>query len=259
MPSTLTRGPLPARVYWTRRLVVAGLAFGLVFALAHLLGGGGDAASAPEARQAAARTRTTTPTTTPASPTVSLPAPVETPRKKHPHRVTKPTPPPLAEPNGTCSDDDVAVTPAVPRAYAGQPVTVVLKLRTIESPACTWSVSPDSLTVKITSGADDIWFSRQCRRAIPRDDVVVRNTQNTRVELTWSGRRSDENCSRLTDWAMPGWYHVSAAAYAGEPSDVQFRLRRPEAQVVTKTVKPKQDKGKQTNQTKKGKKSQKVD
>ena len=239
MPSTLTRGPLPARVYWTRRLVVVGLAFGLVFAVAHLLGGGSDASTTPRARQAAAHTRVTPtePATTPAAPTVSLPTEPATKAAQHKKR-TKPTPPPLAEPEGTCSDDDVAVTPAVPRAYAGQPVTMVMKLRTIQSPACTWTVSPDSLTVKITSGADDIWFSRQCTRAIPREDVIVRNTQNTRVEMTWSGRRSDDTCSRLTDWAMPGWYHVSAAAYAGEPSDAQFRLRRPEARVVTETAKP---------------------
>ena len=55
----------------------------------------------------------------------------------------------------------------------------------------------------------------------------------------------------LTDWAMPGWYHVEAAALGGEPSDVQFQLTAPEREVVTKTipVKPKRD-GKKSDQDK---------
>src|SRR5437764_9106183 len=43
------RGPLPARVYWTRRLLLVAVAFALVFGLAHLLGGStsGGNGSAP--------------------------------------------------------------------------------------------------------------------------------------------------------------------------------------------------------------------
>jgi hypothetical protein len=260
MSSTLTRGPLPARVYWTRRLLLLGTVFALVFAFAHLLGGGSDAASAPQARQAAARTKpasTTTPSTsTSVAPLPTLPAVPGTTKAAHHQKNVKPTPPPLAEPEGTCSDADIAVTPAVHHAFAGEPVTMVMKLRTIQSPACTWTVSPDSMTVKITSGADDIWFSRECTRSIPRHDVVVRNTQSTKVELTWSGRRSDDTCSRFAGWAMPGWYHVSAAAYAGEPSDVQFRLRRPTASPpATETTKP-DSKSSQQDQQKQGSKTQ---
>ena len=53
MPS-LTRGPLPARVYWRRRLLVLGSALLLVFAFARLLGAGSDGSSTPEAAQVAA-------------------------------------------------------------------------------------------------------------------------------------------------------------------------------------------------------------
>lgn len=237
MPPTLTRGPLPARVYWTRRLVVAGLAFGLVFAFAHLFGGSSDATSKPQARQAAAQIKPTT-ASSDAAPTAGPTVPQGPVKQHRTKKDATPKPPPLAEPEGSCSDSDVSVTPAVHHAFAGGPVTMVMKLRTIDSPACTWTVSPDSLTVKITSGADDIWFSRECTRSIPQQDVVVRNTQTTKVELTWSGRRSDDTCSRYAGWAMPGWYHVSAAAYAGEPADVQFNLRHAQPTVVTKTDKP---------------------
>src|SRR3954451_8813871 len=45
----LTRGPLPARVYWVRRLLVLGTAFALVLGIGHLLSGGSDATSGEDA------------------------------------------------------------------------------------------------------------------------------------------------------------------------------------------------------------------
>jgi hypothetical protein len=240
---TLTRGPLPARVYWTRRLLLLATAFAVVFGLAHLFGGSSDATSKPQARQAAAQTRATgeaTPSedaTLPA-PTVGPTQPATQPGSKQDQKLTIHRPPPLPDPEGDCADEDIAVTPTVHHPVAGGQVTFVMKLRTIEATACTWHVSPDSMTVKVTSGEDDIWFSRVCTKSIPREDVVVRNSHNTKVDVVWSGRRSDDECSRLTDWAMPGYYHVSAAAYAGEPSDTQFKLEKPDAPIVTETVKP---------------------
>jgi len=110
------------------------------------------------------------------------------------------------------------------------------------SEACTWRVSPDALTVAITSGKDAIWNTRECPRAIPRQDVVVRKAVTTNVGVVWKeAKRSDEGCAtRTTTWALPGWYHVTAAALGGEPSDLQFELTAPTAGTVTKTATPKQ-------------------
>ncbi len=57
--------------------------------------------------------------------------------------------------------------------------------------------------------------------------------------VVWNGKRSDDECSRLTDWALPGWYHVAAAALAGEPSDAQFELEQPRRQ----PAEPERDRG----------------
>ena len=47
MPTTVRpRGPLPARVYWTRRIVVLGIPLLLVVVLARVLGGSSDAKDA---------------------------------------------------------------------------------------------------------------------------------------------------------------------------------------------------------------------
>ncbi|WP_028638788.1 hypothetical protein [Nocardioides sp. URHA0032] len=231
----LTRGPLPARVYWTRRLLVLGTALALVFGIGRLLISGSDGASGEDA--AAQVAADTTPTTTPSDTTLTT---AVTPSGTN-HRTSTPDPTPtLAVPEGECAGTDIAVTPKVTNAVGGRPVRIVLQLRTLETPACTWRIDRDAVTVNITSGKDQIWSSRQCPRAIPVSDVVVRQAVTTNVALTWSARRSDDACSKFTDWAGLGWYHVTAAALGGEPSDVQFELKAPTATTITRTAQPTQ-------------------
>ena len=237
MPA-LTRGPLPPRVYWVRRLLVLGTAVALVFGIGRLLTGGSDGSSGDDtATQVAAGT---TPTVSdPATDLVPSSTPSSTPgRNGSPSADPTPT---LAEPEGACDGTDVAITPKVKDAIAGRDVTIVLQLRTLESEACTWRVDRNALTVSITSGKDHIWSSRQCPRAIPVRDVVVRQAVTTNVGVTWTqARRSDDGCTRYTGWALPGWYHVTAAALGGEPSDLQFQLTTPAAATITKTASPTQ-------------------
>lgn len=210
----------------------------LVLGLARLLTGG-DGSSAPERAVRVAATPSPSTTSLPVArePRASEPGPVpaEKEKKAEPEPV-------LVAPDGVCAAEDIAVTPVIDRAVAGRNVLLVLELRTVASAACTWQVSPENLTVKITSGEDDIWSSGDCPRAVPTRNVVVRQAVGTRVGVRWSGRRSDDECSRFTEWALPGWYHVAAAALAGEPSDLQFELERPRRPVVTQTVPAKPDK-----------------
>ena len=236
MPA-LTHGPLPARVYWVRRLMILGTAVLLVFALARMLGGSSDATSSGDdgtARLSADGASASAPIST-QSPTATKQTTTPGPA------VTTSAAPVLAAPVGVCKGSDIAVTPKVENAVAGRDVIVVLQLRTLSSPACTWRVSPDVVTVAVTSGDDAIWNSRDCRRAIPRRDVVVRHDVTTKVGVIWKqAKRSDEDCSPRTAWALPGWYHVTAAALGGEPSDLQFELATPTAATITVTATPKQ-------------------
>ena len=238
--TSLTRGPLPARVYWRRRIVVLGSALLLVFAIARVLTGGSDASS--NAEQAAQVAADPTPTSTTSAPTAAA-------TTAGPHRSNQPgkgrtsQAPVLAQPDGPCADEDIAVSPDVKDPVAGRDVSVVLHLRTLTDPACTWRVTPDTLTMKITSGKDDIWSSRECPRAITRESVVVRNAVDTTVKVVWNAKRSDDRCSRLTEWALPGYYHLEAAALAGEPADVQFELKAPTGPVVTRSPQPEQQHG----------------
>lgn len=237
--TSLTRGPLPPRVYWRRRILLVGVAVLLVFGLARVLSAGSDASSsAPDSAAQVAAVPTAT-----ASATVTV-TPGATPageQRAEARKKKRRSEPVLAAPTGPCADEDIAVTPTVPKAVAGRDVFLVLELRTIEAEACTWEVSPETLTLKITSGQDDIWASRQCPRAVPTRSVVVRSAATTSVGVTWNAKRSDDECSRLTHWALPGYYHLAAAALAGEPADVQFELEAPTPVVITRSPEPKQE------------------
>jgi hypothetical protein len=253
MPSTVRpRGPLPARVYWTRRTVVLGIPLLLVVVLARVLGGSSDGkdASAGQATQAGATVADTT-----QAPTVGPTAEVVTGTKgkkgkKQREQETTPPEPVLAEPSGPCTDSDIVATPAIASAAGGADVPITINLRTIVSEACTWQASPQTLTVTITSGSDFIWSSRECPASIPAQDVVIRQAVDTPVVVTWKdAKRSDETCSGRTEWAKLGFYHVEAAALGGEGTDVQFELVAPTPGVVTKTADPQQGGKKDTSHT----------
>ncbi len=242
--TSMTRGPLPARVYWTRRLLLVSVVVGLVLTGVGVVKlAGGDPGTPEQARLAGSTTDPSDegaagePDDEPTGRVKNGRGEGDGPGKKQ----RQDRGPVLASPEGPCVDRDIGVTPIARKTVAGDPVTFTLQLRSILSAACTWEVSPDSLTVKVRSGDDDIWFSTDCRRSIPTQDVVLRNNTTTEVEVTWSARRSDDGCTRYTDWAMPGWYFVEAAALAGEPSNLHFQLTRPEPDVVTETVPPEND------------------
>lgn len=229
-PLTRPRGPLPARVYWTRRLVLLAVSVLLVAGIARMLGSGSDASSDPDQAAPVAAD----PSATEGSGQGASAGTTRGPGASKAASV-KPTP---AQPDGPCVDEDIVATPLVGKADAGKNSLITLELTTREAAACTWRVSSQTLTVKITSGPDEIWFSRHCPQAIPTRDLIVRKEIPVKVAVRWSGRRSDAECSALTEWAMPGGYHVEAAALAGEPSEAYFELATPAGAVVTRTVTP---------------------
>jgi hypothetical protein len=229
-------------VYWVRRLLVLGVAFALVFGLGRLLGGDG---AADETAQPASATGTSTQSARPtATTTAQAPEgriPADDQKRRGGDRPAK-TRTPLAMPTGACSDSDVRVRPVLREtAYAGGDVRLTLRLTTSRSPACTWSVSPETVAVKLTSGSDRIWSSQECPSSVPEQDVVLRDNRPTEVDVTWSGRRSDPDCSRTTQWAEPGYYHVTAAALGSEPEDQQFRLVAPAPVTITPTPTPRRE------------------
>src|SRR4051812_16001240 len=105
MPA-LTQGPLPARVYWVRRLMVLGAAVLLVIAIAHLLGDGSDGSSG--GGDGAARLSADEPSSSAATTSGSASVSQEV---EPTQAATTTAAPVLAEPSGTCKGSDIAVTP----------------------------------------------------------------------------------------------------------------------------------------------------
>jgi hypothetical protein len=249
MPAS-TRGPLPPGVYWRRRLAVLSVALVVFLGVGKLLDNGSDGSSDDRAQEVGAGTTTSATATVPAdNPTKKGGKGGKGKGKGHGGKGGKgnstptptPTPTPvLPDPTGPCADDDVLITPTVAAPIAGSDITFMLNLQTRESEACTWQVSASTVVMKITSGHDDIWSTRDCPDAVPTQDVVVRRASITQVPVVWSSRRSDEYCSDRTAWALPGFYHVATAALAGEPTDVQFELVAPAPPTVTQTASPHQ-------------------
>ena len=220
------RGRLPRRVYWIRRTLVLAVALALVFGIGKLVGGTG--ADEPGSALEASTTGSTRETA--AEPSVTL-GPVAPTR-----RIRAKANVPLAMPDGDCRENEITVVPSVPQAWAGGPIGIRLQLQGTQ-PACTFEASAESVVVKVVSGEDRIWSTQDCPQAVTRTSVVVRSGVPVEVPVTWNGRRSDADCSRL-DWALPGFYHVHAAVLGSAPSDVQFEVTRAPVARKTRTVQP---------------------
>lgn len=260
----MTRGPLPASVYWRRRayaLLTVCAVVSLIAGATRSVTGGDDERAQVSLSGAATTAAEPTAAATGDAPVSSLPtddaadatgqqaagsAGEERKGKgkgKGEQGRSKGSVPTLPEPQGSCLEQDVLVRPEVDSAVAGRPVTVTLRLRTRVAEACTWELSAKTFTWKITSGPDEIWTSRECPRAVPTRELVVRRDTETTTELVWGGRRSDAECSRLTEWALPGWYHATVAPLAGEPKDTQFELGSPTPATVTASPEPRRKRG----------------
>lgn len=229
--------------------MVLGVALGLVFGIAQLLGG--VSADQPDQASPVRAAPTVTPSPSQPLPTQdAVPAPAGTEKQsgtknKKKKRKADRKPEPLAVPTGPCRPEEIVATPqVVGDAYAGSTVRFRVELTTLETPACTWTASATSMVVKLTSGEDRIWSSQDCPAAVPSEPVVVRAKVPANVEVSWRGQRSDSSCSRTTAWAQPGWYHVESAAFGAEPTDLQFELKEPVPATITAEPKQKKKRGK---------------
>jgi hypothetical protein len=217
------------------------VALALVWGVAHLLGSGGGTTPAPAARPVVADASSSAPATT-AAPASAPPQAVTSarpPTKKQRRAAATAAATPLAAPEGPCADGDITVDPSVKgHAYAGRSTVFTLSMTSRVSPACTFTVTPSTVVLRLTSGSDRIWSSQECPGAVPKQAVVVRRDVPATVSVAWNGQRSDSDCTRTTAWAQPGYYHATAAVFGADPTDEQFELQPPPRPTVTATPSP---------------------
>jgi hypothetical protein len=215
---TRPRGPLPPRVYWTRRLVLVALVLLLGWLLIRWIGGG-DTGAAPTGSDNAAA----------ASIDDDDATQTNSPDQKSRDRLRTDRIQAVAEtferPRENCDLTEVLVTPTVADpAYAGEPTSVSLRISTSSSVACSLTIDAEHLLLSITSGDDTVWDSTHCDDAIPTRDLALQPRWSTLVDVTWSGRYSGRRCPSDGKAAEPGTYTVEAAVLEGEPTGTDFEL-----------------------------------
>ena len=224
------RGPLPARVYWVRRLVLMTLAVLLVVGVQRLLTYEGSPSAESPVAASVVGAHFELPTL--AVPSASAGMLIKSERRSAA----------LPPPEGPCDPADVLVTPVIEAAHIGRPVQIILELTTTKSPACTFEVSGESVAVNVsmlTGARELLWTTQDCPAALPETTVVARRTVPGRAVAEWSGHRSDERCSALAPWVLPGDYLVEAVALGGtETAEQEFELESALRPTITRSVTP---------------------
>jgi hypothetical protein len=234
-------GPLPPRVYWTRRLFVL-LGLVLVVALAWWAVDRATAmnASSPPAGTAtqhrtpphqASQHQTANRQTSPPKLSATAPArALSTPKQTiaPPHR-SKQQPLPAVPTHalgststgsgGACDRAKVGIAIHATAMVAGNPHNIALWLTSPQGSSCRLTIGPDDLVVEITSGSDRVWTTDECSEALPVKNVQLTAGTPARYRFQWDGFRSITGCKNNVTMARPGGYWVHAALLGGEPTE----------------------------------------
>jgi hypothetical protein len=247
-------GPLPPRVYWTRRLLLLLVLVLLTALVWWLVGGagsasetGGRASGRHNASSAPATPASTSPPTKPrthkqhraregasgsAASEGSSPSTGTEPGQTHPTKSDeqpKQDKTPLAQPTGPCQPADVDIEIDVADSEPGEPNTATFLFTSTRSAACTLAITPDDMVVRITSGDDVVWSSDDCPDALRAKELVARADPPTAYEFRWSGHRSSENCQPVSTLPDPGGYWVEAALIGADPHRAYFDIKASKA------------------------------
>lgn len=243
------RGPLPPRVYWTRRLLLVAAVMvvaALVWWVAPGLGGPRDASadpgSAPPSNGAGGPSRSSSgtgsttssqPPSTPATTTRPLPrntVPTHTgPTKSGPTKGGPSAPGDGAArhrplPTGPCDPSALVLAVVVENAVEGEGTTVGLRMSTPDGSTCSLGVTPRLLETRITSGDVLVWQSRSCPDGLAAKNVVVRPRPLLVYSFDWDGRVTPDSCTSSDQVAAPGGYWAEAALIGGEPQKTYFEV-----------------------------------
>ena len=256
MPSTLHRAArCPPRVYWTRRLLVLGVRAACWWSCSR-------ACSAASSDGSDAR-----PTGRPPRPS----------RQREPGRRPRPSPTAsrTTEARRARSGKNEARRTARPSrrwpsptgpvrrhrhrrhagrsrsAAGGSDVPIALNLRTVVTAGLHLARSPPRLADR------DDHLRRRPRSGEPRVPGRASRPRTSssaapsthQVAVVWNGQALRRGLLQPAPTGRcPGFYHVEAAALGGEPTDVQFELVAPTADVITKTARTPEPQGRRQGQ-----------
>jgi len=214
-------GRLPERVYWFRRaFVLIGLA--LVIALLVWLvslRGGGPKTAAPSI------TKTTTPADsgTASAPdsleATGLPAPAETTPASSATATDQPTTAPqtTAPQAAACDPGLLSLSITGPgQVKVDAMAAFTITVTNSDSTACSFTFD-NRFTLKIVSGADEIWSTADCAQWAPSGTQTLAPGAAATWQTTWDRHRSQATC-KVVPTALKAGTYVANALYAGAGS-----------------------------------------
>ena len=71
---------------------------------------------------------------------------------------------------------------------------------------CTATVNRDNFELRIYSGSDRIWSTKDCATIVKPLTRTLKAEQAMTWKLTWNGRRSSDGCKSRPEVPRPGTY-----------------------------------------------------
>ena len=220
-------GPLPAAVYWRRRLVVLAVLLavlgGLGWLVVALVTGSGSSAAA------SGSTTSSEPVGTPAlDRVVPSPAGVRTPTPLPSTTPPAPASPaaPAQQAGAPCGDDVIALEVRTPGTIAAgsSPVLELVVTNTATVP-CTRVLDQQLQEMVLLDGAGTrVWGSNDCQPETSSDTRTLAPGEQVVFPLTWSGLTSEPTCTAARVPVAPGQYVLRARLDARTSPDAVLTI-----------------------------------
>jgi hypothetical protein len=206
-------GPLPARVYWRRRLLVLVLLLALVgggiwLGITLLTGRDAQPAAATEQSRTAARVPAID-RVVPSLARVSLPAP---PKVARTSAAVEPAAPVGPARGGPCADDMIGLAVRAPTTVAiGSQPTFELVVSNVSAVPCVRALDKGLQEILLVDGAGKrVWGSNDCFPEISSDARTLGPGEVVAFPLVWSGLTSEPTCTGPRSTPAPGAYVLRA-------------------------------------------------
>lgn len=253
-------GPEPTQTYWLRRVVVSVAA---VLALVLLAVAVANATSSGSATSTPPPGAVPVQVPVSASPTASVSRISPTPIARPSNQTSPPAPvPPSSVPTQSVRASATAVAPTKPGTPAPpeppspsarpststpvvrcdpaqlrvtltgrktlkprQPTAFALSVVNGGADTCEFTVGRDNFELRIFSGRDRIWSTRDCASAVAERTFALVSQEAHRWNLTWNGRRSRADCKVRPEIPRPGTYVVTADLDGTKTVELRMQLR----------------------------------
>jgi hypothetical protein len=223
-------GPLPAAVYWRRRLLVLALLVAVLgggswVLVAALTGSGGDATDATGPSEAASTASATPPALervvpslasvqTPTPPATVAPAPAEPPA------------PPAPTPGGPCADEMITVDVRTPGSVpAGDKPTFELVVTNVSPVPCVRVLDEGLQEIVLLDAAGTrVWGSNDCFPEASSDTRTLAPGEAVAFPLVWGGLSSEPTCTAARSPLAPGPYVLRGRLDTKTSADAPFSI-----------------------------------